>query len=210
MSTVLLLAAPEPDAGGLLEQRLRDHGFEIARPGAQADVVIASCEAELERLSAEAPVIVLGADDDEPDDGVLALRRGCDDYLRRPFDHEELVERIRAVLRRGHRPGPPNLRVGELLIDEAARVASIRGVPVKLAHKEFELLSVLATDPYRVFTRAELLRDVWRWPPSMHTRTLDSHASRLRRKLRALEPGIPYIDNEWGVGYRLIGPYPDD
>jgi DNA-binding response OmpR family regulator len=119
------------------------------------------------------------------------------------FD-DELVERVRAVLEYG-RPWC----AGDLTIDERARVATVRGVPVKLAHREFELLAKLASDPTRVFTRAELLRDVWHWPPSMYTRTLDSHASRLRRKLRAVDPGTPYVDNEWGVGYRLIGPYPE-
>jgi DNA-binding response OmpR family regulator len=208
MSTILVLAAAAREAGGSLEQRLRDHGFEIARPGARADVVIAGGEAELERLSAEAPVIVLGADDDQPDGGVLALRRGCDDYLRRPFEPEELVERIRAVLRRGRRPTRRPRKVRGLEIDEAARLATIGGVPLKLSHREFDLLATLAADPGRVFTRPELLRDVWQWPPTMYTRTLDTHASRLRRKLRALDPSTPWVDNEWGVGYRLVGPYP--
>ena len=72
---------------------------------------------------------------------------------------------------------------------------------VKLEN-DHELLAHLATDPERVFTRSELLRDVWNWPPRMHTRTLDSHASRLRRKLSA--HGALYVVNVWGVGYRLI------
>ena len=66
----------------------------------------------------------------------------------------------------------------------------------------------LASDPLRVFTKAELLRDIWGYSASARTRTLDSHASRLRRKLRALDPATPFIDNEWGVGYRLIGLHP--
>jgi DNA-binding response OmpR family regulator len=123
--------------------------------------------------------------------------------LREQGFDDELVERIRAVLQ------PERAwRAGELTIDERARVASIRGLPLKLSQKEFELLVKLASDPTRVFTRSELLRDIWHWPPSMRTRTLDSHASRLRRKLRAVDPATPYVDNEWGVGYRLIGPYP--
>jgi DNA-binding response OmpR family regulator len=119
------------------------------------------------------------------------------------FD-DDLVERIRAVLRPGRA-----WRAGDLTIDESARLASIHGVPLKLSCKEFELLAKLASDPARVFTRSELLRDIWHCPPSMYTRTLDSHASRLRRKLRAADPLTSYIDNEWGVGYRLIGPHPD-
>lgn len=209
MSTVVLLAAQDASSSILLERRLRDNGFEIAGPGARADVVIAGDGPELERFCAEAPVIVLGAAGDELDDRVLAFRRGCDDYVARPFDPEELVERIRAVVRRSRRPARRVLEAGQLLIDEGARVARLRGVALKLSGKEFRLLTALAADPERVFTKNELLRDVWGWPASMPTRTLDSHASRLRRKLRALDPATPYIDNEWGVGYRLVGPHPD-
>jgi DNA-binding response OmpR family regulator len=80
-------------------------------------------------------------------------------------------------------------------------------VALRLAPKEFALLAVLASDPERVFTRAELLRRVWDWPSSMPTRTLDSHASRLRAKLRRVDPSILYVDNVWGVGYRLVDPF---
>jgi DNA-binding response OmpR family regulator len=208
MSTIVLLAAQDASSSILLERRLRAHGFEIAAPGARADVVIAGGGPELERFCAEAPVIVLGAAGDEPDDRVLAFRRGCDDYLAPPFHYEELVERIRAVLRRSQRPAGRVLEAGRLRIDEAARVATLGGVALQLSNMEFRLLAALARDPGRVFTRNELLRDVWEWPASMATRTLDSHASRLRRKLRALDPLTPYVDNEWGIGYRLVGHHP--
>jgi DNA-binding response OmpR family regulator len=208
VSTTVFLAAADCGAG-LLAAQLREHGFEIAAaPGAPVDVVIAAEPAELERWREAAPVIVLGRDDDRPHDRVLAFRRGCDDYVPRPFDHEELVERIRAVVRRSQRRARV-LRVGELTVDEESRVATVGGLPLKLSHKEFELLCRLASDPGRVFTRGELLRDIWNWPPAMRTRTLDAHASRLRRKLRAYAPSTPYIDNEWGVGYRLLGLHPE-
>jgi DNA-binding response OmpR family regulator len=161
MSTTVLLDG----SGGVLEEQLREHGFEIAEPGASADVVL----------------------------------------VFPPFDHEELVERIRAAA--GART--TRITAGPLTIDGTARLATVNGIPVKLSQKEFELLAHLASDPERVFTRAELLRNIWNWPPHMHTRTLDSHASRLRRKLRALDPETPFVDNEWGVGYRLIGVYGD-
>jgi DNA-binding response OmpR family regulator len=208
MPTTVRLAAPEASSSILLERRLRDHGFEIAGPGARADVVLAGGGPELEQLCAEAAVIVLGEAGDKTADRVLAFRRGCDDYLARPFDCDELVERIRAVLRRPRRPAGRVLEVGQLRVDEPARVASLGGIPLRLSHKEFRLLAALASDPGRVFTRSELLRDVWGWPSSMSTRTLDSHASRLRCKLRALDPCGSYIDNEWGVGYRLLAPHP--
>jgi DNA-binding response OmpR family regulator len=204
VSTTVLLAAG-PETSEPLEGPLRDHGFEIAGPGARADVVIAGEASEVERLSAEAPVILLGGADDAPVDRVLAFRRGCDDYVARPFHHEELVERIRAVLRRRRTAEPRVLYVGELRVDEVSRIATLRDVALRLSQRELSLLAVLASEPTRVFTRPELLRWVWNWPESTTTRTVETHASRLRRKLRAVDPDTPWIDNEWGVGYRLIG-----
>jgi DNA-binding response OmpR family regulator len=206
VSTTVLLAA-EPETSVPLEGSLRDHGFEIAGPGARADVVIAGGDAAVELLSAEAPVIVLGGADDAPVDRVLAFRRGCDDYVPQPFHHEELVERIRAVLRRRRAAEPRVLYAGELRVDEVSRIAALGGVPLRLSQREFALLAILASEPTRVFTRAELLRWVWDWPAATTTRTVETHASRLRRKLRAADPETPWIDNEWGVGYRLIGLY---
>jgi DNA-binding response OmpR family regulator len=207
VSTTVLLAA-EPETSAPLVGPLRDHGFEIAVPGARVDVVIAGAAAEVERLSAEAPVILLGGVHDAPVDRVLAFRRGCDDYVPPPFHHEELVERIRAVLRR-RRTEPRVLYAGELRIDEVSRVASLRGIALRLSHREFALVAILASEPTRVFTRAELLRWVWDWPTATTTRTVETHASRLRRKLRAVDPETPWVDNEWGVGYRLIGLHPE-
>ena len=84
-------------------------------------------------------------------------------------------------------------------------MVSVAGAQLSLPQKEYDLLARLATDPQRVFTKQELLRDVWDYRSSSRTRTLDSHASRLRRKLRALDPGTEFIENVWGVGYRLLG-----
>ncbi len=210
MVTRVLLAGDAPRSGRLLEEQLRHDGFEIAGAGARPDVVIAASDSELERWRGEAPVIVLGSRGAELDERVLAFRRGCDDYLAKPFHYEELVERIRAVLRRSRAPAaPPAVVAGALEIDERSRVVLVRGVLLKLPHKEFMLLAKLATDPDRVFTKDELLRDIWGYTASARTRTLDSHASRLRRKLRLLDPATPYVDNEWGVGYRLVGPFRD-
>ncbi len=77
-----------------------------------------------------------------------------------------------------------------------------------LSQKEYALLVRLAAEPMRVFTKDELLRDVWGYLAHARTRTLDSHASRLRRKLRGADPATSYIENVWGVGYRLLGLHP--
>ena len=118
--------------------------------------------------------------------------------LGREFDHEELVERIRTVARR-----PPVYRAGELTVDEESRIATLGGRRSSSRTRSSRCSPVLASEPDRVFTRTELLREIWDWPPHTRTRTLDAHASRLRRKLRAFDPATPWIDNEWGVGYRL-------
>ena len=114
-----------------------------------------------------------------------------------------LLARIRAVLRRTSPPSPDLIEVGDLAIDRPARVVTVRGEPVHLAGKEFELLVALAGEPTRVFTKDELLRDVWGYRSFTRTRTLDSHVSRLRQKLERA-PGDDFVINVWGVGYKLI------
>jgi DNA-binding response OmpR family regulator len=93
--------------------------------------------------------------------------------------------------------------VRDLEIDLASRVVRVGGLPVQLSAKEFDLLVALAEDPERVFRKEDLLRDVWGFRSLGRTRTLDSHASRLRRKLNASGESA-YILNVWGVGYRLV------
>jgi DNA-binding response OmpR family regulator len=211
MSTAVLVNEPEPDVRWYLERHLRRDGFElVAGPGRLPDVVLAHEDEDLERWRGEAPVIVLGREQANTFDRVRAFRRGCDDYVPRPFEYEELVERIRAVLRRS-RPVPREVvSAGPLEIDLRTREARVNGVRLAVSAKEFALLLRLAGDPARVFTKEELLRDIWGFTGPTRTRTLDSHASRLRRKLRALDPVTPWIDNEWGVGYRLLAPIGGD
>jgi DNA-binding response OmpR family regulator len=136
------------------------------------------------------------------EDRVRGLVAGADDYLVKPFHYPELVARIGALLRRraGRRQG--KIKVGELMVDPVTRRVQVGEREIELANKEFSLLRALASEPRRVFTKEELLRDVWGFKSQGRTRTLDSHASRLRRKL---DPdGSRYVFNAWGVGYRLI------
>src|SRR5205809_2412712 len=161
MSTTVLLTEHEPGTRGLLERQLRDDGFELALPGSAPDLVLAGNDAELERWCGQAPVIVLGPAEARPDERVRAFRRGCDDYLARPFHYDELVERMRAVLRRTGAAGATRIVAGPLTIDRRARLVTVRGTRIDLSQKEYELLLQLATDPERVFTKEELLRDVW-------------------------------------------------
>ena len=151
----------------------------------------------------DVPLILLGQPDADAVDRLRAFDRGCDDYVPKPFVYDELLARIRAVLRRavpGHRDV---LEAGDVVVDKATRRVTVLGRTVPLSGKEYELLAMLASDPHRVFTKDELLRDVWGYRSPARTRTLDSHASRLRRKLGDVGGG-PYVVNVWGVGYRLL------
>ena len=147
------------------------------------------------------PVIVLSGRSTDVD-RVRGFSEGADDYVVKPFHYQEVAARIRAVLRRrdARREGPR--RIGDLFIDPSRRKVRVADREVALANKEFTLLRALAADPHRVFTKEELLRDVWGFRSMGRTRTLDSHASRLRRKLDP-EAGR-YVVTCWGVGYRLL------
>jgi len=202
MSTALLLAEPEP----FLERHLRSDGFEVVDEAARPDLVLLADSTAVEKYRArhgDVPVIVLGEPESDTVDRVRALERGCDDFLVRPFAYEELLARIRAVLRRTSPAGHEVRRGGPITADLATRTVMVGEVGVSLAGKEYELLLKLMTDPTRVFTKEQLLREVWGFRSLGRTRTLDSHASRLRRKLGAAGAG-PVVVNVWGVGYRLL------
>ena len=112
------------------------------------------------------PVIVIGGEDSDAIDRVRAFARGCDDFVARPFVYDELVARINAVLRRARPRRARPLEAGAIWIEHSTRRVNVGGVRVDLAAKEYELLLKLASDPQRVFTKEELLREVWgfgRW-----------------------------------------------
>jgi DNA-binding response OmpR family regulator len=154
------------------------------------------------RLDPSVPLIVLSGRSSELD-RVRGLERGADDFVAKPFSYPELRLRLAAVLRRTReRRGRGRLRVGGLELDPASREVRLRGRRVELSQKEFGLLRALAADPTRVWTKEELLRDVWGFRTLGTTRTLDSHACRLRHKLAA--EGDRFVINVWGVGYRLV------
>jgi DNA-binding response OmpR family regulator len=134
---------------------------------------------------------------------VRLFEHGSDDVVSKPFHYGELLARIRAVLRRTQQPpSGRRLRVSELEIDLVGQAVLVAGTPVALAAKEYALLVHLAGDPTRVFTKEELLRDVWAYRTRGVSRTLDAHAVRLRLKLRAAGQAH-WVETVWGVGYRL-------
>ena len=222
MPNAVLVAEPELETREYLGRHLRDDGFDVLgaarrsealelaeriRPDlvllAELDLCLRLRRGEPERTwDRNVPVILLAPSSD-PVERVRALDRGADDVMGRPFAYEELLARIRALLRRSTASSTEVLLAGEIVIDRRTRRVSVRETMVVLSAKEFELLARLASEPYRVFTKEELLREVWGYRALGRTRTLESHASRLRKKLR-LADGDHFIVNIWGVGYRLL------
>lgn len=154
------------------------------------------------RERSDVPIIVLSARGMEQE-RIKALDSGADDFVPKPFAYAELRARIHALLRRSEgRRRSGRLRVGPLEIDPMTRDVRVSGRKVVLTQTEFALLRVLAGSPTTVHTKADLLRTVWGYRSQSSTRTLDSHACRLRQKLGA--DGTRFVINVWGVGYRLI------
>jgi two-component system KDP operon response regulator KdpE len=153
------------------------------------------------------PIIVLTALDAESD-RVAALDQGADDYLSKPFGVEELLARIRAVLRRSgwaaHPPAPGVLRYGPVEIDLAAHAVYRDGIAVHLSPTEFALLEQLVTHPNKVLSHRLLLQRVWGSEYHDEAEYLRVYMGRLRRKLER-EPANPrYLQTEPGVGYRFV------
>lgn len=190
-----LIATKYPDLA-LVDLGLPDgDGLELLRE-------VRECDGWSGRVDQHLPMIVLTGRTSELD-RLRGFARGCDDYVVKPFSYPELRARIEALLRRTERrDGRALLHVGPLQIDPLARQAWLHGDALRLSKKEFAFLRALAGDPTRVFTREELLRGVWGYPTVGATRTVDSHAYRLRQKLSIR--GDKFVINVWGVGYRLI------
>ncbi len=180
---ILDLTLPDRDGLELLEQVRRSDG-------------VAS------RIDPQLPLIVLSGRVGELH-RLRGFERGADDVMGKPFSYPELRARVAALLRRTERSvRHGRLRVGTLEIDPAARSVLLNGRRLVLSQKEFALLRTLAMDPTRVHTKEELLRTLWGFRTPGSTRTLDSHACRLRQKLA--RDGDRYLVNVWGVGYRLV------
>jgi DNA-binding response OmpR family regulator len=149
------------------------------------------------------PVLMLTARDSETD-LLVGLAVGADDYLTKPFSPRELVARVHAILRRVGRtadsaagdPAGRTLRLGRVALEPATRRATLEGEPVHLTPTEFDILALLGDKPGVVFTREQLLADIWGYRDGFGARTVDSHVQALRRKL-----GASVIRTVHGVGY---------
>jgi len=222
MPNAVLVAEPELETREYLGRQLRDDGFDVLGAARRSEalelaervrpdlVLLAELDLCLRLRRGEpgrtwdrnVPVILLAPSSD-PVERVRALDRGADDVIGRPFAYEELLARIRALLRRSTASAAEVLVAGDLVLDRRTRRIAVRDTMVALSAKEFELVARLASEPYRVFTKEELLREVWGFRALGRTRTLESHASRVRKKLRVAADDR-FVVNVWGVGYRLL------
>ncbi len=218
--SLVLLVEDEPAIADIQRLYLQRDGFDVGvvTSGEQAlDVIRARRPAAVvldvglpgidgievvRRLRAagdDVPVLVVTARDDEVD-RVLGLEMGADDYVTKPFSPRELVARVRAVLRRGRASETrDSVAIGEVELNATEHRVSVRGEPVEMTPTEFELLAELMRHPGRVFTRDELLRQVWGYSSSVTTRTVDVHVAQVRAKVG----DALHIRTVRGVGYGL-------
>lgn len=226
-STTVLIAEDEESFVDAITLGLRKEGFnvEIARDGREAldqfelvspDVIL--LDVMLPKISgidvcktirntSQVPIIMVTARTSELDT-VVGLEVGADDYVAKPFRMRELTARIRAVLRRA--PSTPQseeeeelLEIGEITLDTARHELRVKGTPVALPLKEFELLELLMSNPNRVMTRDMIIDRVWGPYHTSDTKTLDVHIKRLRTKIEP-DPATPtYITTVRGLGYRF-------
>ncbi|MFZ5652085.1 MAG: response regulator transcription factor [Bacillota bacterium] len=159
------------------------------------------------RKSSDVPVIMLTARGEEID-RILGLELGADDYVVKPFSPRELVARVKAILRRVKKGDPAGKEElvfdgGDLVINDFSRQVTVCGQPVNLTPKEYDLLFSLARHPGRVFTREQLLKQVWGYDFYGEARTVDTHITRLREKIARVREDRQYIATVWGMGYKF-------
>jgi DNA-binding response OmpR family regulator len=229
MPTRILIVEDDPDIADLVGRYLDKAGFTTERAvnGREAlhsinlkppalvvlDLMLPQLDGlEVCRLlraseaTAGIPIIMLTARAEESE-RIVGLELGADDYLAKPFSPNELVARVRALLRRAHRAAPPQrtLAYGPITLDTDRHLVSSGGQDVTLTAKEFLLLEYLLLHRGRVLSRDVLLTDVWGYRYTGGTRTVDVHVRRLREKLPVLADGLVTVKQ---FGYKLVDPAP--
>lgn len=151
------------------------------------------------RAKGDLPVMVLSARD-TPQDKAALLRAGADDYMTKPFDDEELVARIEALLRRhGHVATAAALTFKDIELDRDGRTVKQAGSPISLTAREFNILELLMSNPQKVFTKSNLYQSIWNDEFMGDDNTVNVHISNLRTKLGDGD----YIQTVWGIGFKL-------
>ena len=222
MAKTVLIVEDESNIRELLRMYLEQEGYvtEMAQNGAEGLRVFKRVHPDLVLLDlmmpvmdgtqmirelrtfSKTPVIMLTAKG-EMLDKIAGLELGADDYITKPFEMREVMARVKAVLRRFEDDETPKrLEFDNLTIDKNAFNIVVKGVTMEIPPKEIELLYFLASSPNRVFTRAQLLDDVWGFDYFGDTRTVDVHVKRLREKLQDVSTQWE-IKTVWGVGYKF-------
>ncbi len=230
MERTILIIEDDLDIARLVEMHLRDAGYAVrtAADGTAGlesalagsvdlvllDVMLPGMDGlevcrRIKARSPSLPVLMLTSRSSEFD-RVLGLELGADDYLTKPFSIRELLARVKALFRRtealiaaAEPPSGRTIRVGTLVIDEARRKVTVNGTLVNLTAREYDLLRHFALHPGRVYTRMELLDQVWGYGYEGYEHTVNSHINRLRAKIEA-DPARPrLILSVRGVGYRF-------
>lgn len=226
LKTKILLVDDDPNIRQLVNLYLVKEGFEVemAERGDEAlkkvlasppnlmllDVMLPGMDGwqvlRETRKTSNVPIIMLTAKD-ETFDKVLGLELGADDYIAKPFDMKELVARIKAVVRRYQAPEPAEsgkaLSFPGLTVNISQYTVNYMGKELEMPPKELELLNFLASHPNQVFTREQLLEQVWGYDYFGDSRTVDVHVKRLREKLTEGEKLGWQIKTVWGVGYKF-------
>lgn len=222
MSTMrLLLVEDDVMVGKALQQGLAQAGFSVdwVRDGRQAELTLSQCLHDIAILdlglpqldgmellkslrarddpSSTMPVLITSARD-AVRDRIAGLEAGADDYVLKPFDLDELIARVRALLRRHAGSGSPLLRCGALTLDPAKRIVTLEGEQVELSPREFGLLEALMQRPGTVLSREKLEESIYAWGEEVASNAIEVHLHHLRRKL-----GAQRIRNVRGVGYRI-------
>ena len=225
METTVLIVEDEKNISDLLELYLKKEGYTVhtAADGGEGLSLFRSLKPDLVlldlmmpvmdgwsvckaiRAESQTPVIMLTAKS-ETDDKVAGLKIGADDYITKPFDMKEVLARIEAVLRRSEPAAPETttrrLSFEKLTIDMDAFELIVDGKKVDTPPKEMELLFYLASSPNRVYTRNQLLDEVWGFDYFGDSRTVDVHVKRLREKLEGISEKWN-LKTVWGVGYKF-------
>ncbi|MDQ5908570.1 MAG: Two-component system response regulator CreB [Pseudomonadota bacterium] len=228
MTPRILLVEDEPSIAEIVDFALTSEGFQVIWRTligeAETELTVTPCDLAildlglpdgsglelLKRLrrSSEMPVLILSARNAELD-RVLGLELGADDYVTKPFSPRELAARVKAILKRTVRPQPdadtPDQRplANGLVVDEIRAVIRFRNQRLDLTRYEYLLLKTLLAQPERVFSRAQLMDQVWPDPAASFERSVDTHIKTLRAKLRDIDPDHDPIRTHRGLGYSI-------
>ena len=227
MDAKILLVDDEPMVTDVMERYLRREGFEVLL-AADGEAAVATAQESAPdlilldlmlpktdgltafrqiRSHSSVPVIILTAKGEETD-RIVGLETGADDYIAKPFSPREVVARVKAVLRRASGAAAPasgdSIQFDQLLINPRTRDVHVDRRKVELTAKEFDLLWFLASNPGDVFSRAQLLDQVWDYQYAGDASTVTVHIRRLRIKIEADSDHPRYIKTVWGIGYKFV------